>query len=117
MEIGKFNLEKNFKWYFALFITASTFAFDIMLFYVEAPEHNRDIINMIAGVLNTGCLITVVNYFYSSTASSQERSKQITEMLSKKEIPTIPSVSEITSLASITNTANTSSSSSTELNP
>lgn len=76
----KFSLKEHFIYLFAFFITASTFAFDLMLSFHEIPQSNKDIVNMIAGVLNTSCLVVVVAYFYSSTASSKEKNKALLEL-------------------------------------
>lgn len=83
-----FSLDKHFIYVFALFITASTFAFDLMLSFHEIPTSNKDIVNMIAGVLNTSCLVSIVAFFYSSTATSREKNKMLldskTENVEKK---------------------------------
>lgn len=74
------NFDKNFKMYFALIITFSTFIFDYTFFFVHIPPENKETISIIVGVLNTGCLVTIINYFYSSTAGSAEKNKLIAEM-------------------------------------
>lgn len=74
-----FSLKEHFIYIFALFVTASTFAFDLMLSFHEIPTSNKDIVNMIAGVLNTSCLVVVVGYFYSSTQSSRDKNKMLLE--------------------------------------
>lgn len=79
-----FSLKEHFIYVFAFFITASTFAFDTMLCFHHIPEQNKSIVDFIAGVLNTSCLVTVVGFFYNSTIGSKEKNRQLMEMASKE---------------------------------
>jgi hypothetical protein len=79
------SLKEHFIYVFAFFVTASTFAFDLMLCFHQIPNENKSIVDFIAGVLNTSCLVTVIGFFYSSTASSREKNKMLLEAEKKKE--------------------------------
>lgn len=75
---------KRFVYYFTIFLTALTFMFDFCLFFVNYPERNHDLINMIAGVLNTSCLVSIVSFFYGSSKGSEDKQRHINEMLNNK---------------------------------
>ena len=66
-----------------LIIAGSVFAFDLLLAFHTIPTENKSIIDFIAGVLNGTCLGGAVAYWYNSTASSKEKTKQIVDMLGK----------------------------------
>lgn len=75
---------KRFIYYFTIFLSFMTFLFDFCLFWVSYPERNHDLINMIAGVLNTSCLAAIVSFFYGSSKGSEDKQKHINDMLSNK---------------------------------
>lgn len=75
------TFKQTFIYLFALVITLSTFIFDLSFFYVPIPSGNKDIILTIAGVLNSTCLITVINFFYGSSKTSKDKTEQINTML------------------------------------
>jgi len=63
-----------------LIVTASVFAFDLLLCFHEIPESNKSIVDFIAGVLNGTCLGGALAYWYSTTASSKEKTKEMVEL-------------------------------------
>ena len=68
-------------------VCGSVFAFDVLLAFHEIPATNKSIIDFIAGVLNGTCLAGAINYFYSSTASSKEKTKELVEMAKNIPVP------------------------------
>ncbi len=75
------NFHENFIQKFAIIITLLTYAFDICFLFVDFPEKNRDIINMIAGVLNTVCLVTIINFFFGSSKGSKDKQDLLNEVV------------------------------------
>ncbi len=56
--------QKNLKYLLAIVVVLCTFAFDGMFFFIDFPQQNRDMINTLAGTLNTGALFMVLSYFF-----------------------------------------------------
>jgi hypothetical protein len=74
---------KFFLYIFALVITLSTYIYDICFFFIIIPKGNEHLIYTIAGVLNSTCLITIINFFYGSSKQSVDKSEQITTLINK----------------------------------
>jgi hypothetical protein len=72
---------KRFAYFLAIFIVFGAFLFDIALFFVNYPQANRDMLNMVAGVINTGALISVINFFFGSSQGSVDKQKIIENSL------------------------------------
>lgn len=66
---------KRFIYYLAAFVVTLTFVFDLMMFFVHYPEANRDMINQVSGIINSGALIMILSFFYGSSKSSQDKQK------------------------------------------
>jgi len=81
--------EKHFLQIFGIILVVLTFIFDVMFFFVSYPERNHDILNMIAGVINTVGFASVVSFFYGSSKGSSDKDKQIAELKDEKQNPTI----------------------------
>jgi hypothetical protein len=71
---------KRFIYYFTIGLTFLTLLYDFLFFFIQYPERNHDIINMTAGVLNTGCLVSIINFFYGSSKSSEKKTDMIEKM-------------------------------------
>jgi hypothetical protein len=81
------KFSKRFIYYLAIGICFLAFAFDFMLFFVKYPETNRDMLNMVAGVINSGALISIISFFFGSSQSSADKQKQLNKAFddSKKD--------------------------------
>lgn len=71
------KFSKRFIYYFTIGLTFCTILYDFLFFFIQYPERNHDIVNMVAGVLNTGCLISIINFFYGSSKSSEKKQETI----------------------------------------
>jgi len=74
---------KRFVYYLAAGVVFLVFCFDVTLFFVHYPAENRDMINMIAGCLNTSALATVISFFFGSSKSSSDKQIQMDKMTDK----------------------------------
>lgn len=87
MQIAALNQSDKFAKRFIYFLAAGvvtiTMLYDFLFFYVEYPAKNHDIINMIAGVLNTSCLVMILSFFFGSSKSSDDKQKQMEKMMEK----------------------------------
>lgn len=63
-----------------IFVSASVFAFDVMLCFHDIPKENKSIVDFIAGVLNGTCLGGALAYWYSTTATSKEKTDKVIDM-------------------------------------
>lgn len=71
------KFSKRFVYYLAVVILAMTFSFDMCFFFIQYPERNHDIINMIAGTLNSVGFAAVIYFFFGSSKSSQNKQDTI----------------------------------------
>lgn len=74
------TFSKRFIYYFTIGLTFLTLLYDFLFFFIQYPERNHDIINMTAGVLNTGCLVSIINFFYGSSKSSEKKQEALESM-------------------------------------
>ncbi len=76
-------LAKNFIYYLAM----GTFAFSvtvvIMLFFVEIPESNKDVVNFILGIIIGTGLVGIYQFFFGSSKGSKEAGAQLRKLLNK----------------------------------
>jgi len=77
------HFSKRFVYFLAAGLIVLAFGFDMLFFFVQYPERNHDIINMIAGVLNTVALTSVVSFFFGSSAGSANKQKQLDNVIQK----------------------------------
>jgi hypothetical protein len=75
MKISKYLIQ------LILAVAGLAFAFTwlILLFFIETPVPNRDIISMATGVILSKCISTLYDYYYGSSKSSQDN----TDLLNK----------------------------------
>ena len=70
---------------FIYYLTIAVFSFSalivIMLFFVEMPEKNRDVINFILGVVVGTGLTGIFQYFFGSSAGSKDKSKELEKLM------------------------------------
>jgi hypothetical protein len=74
------HFSKRFVYFLAAGLILLTFIFDILFFFINYPERNHDIVNMIAGVLNTVGFASVVSFFFGSSAGSHSKQKQLDQL-------------------------------------
>ena len=73
---------KRFIYFLATGIVFLTFTFDMLMFFVEYPAPNRDMITMVSGVLNSGALLAIVYFFFGSSKGSQDKQKEMNALIS-----------------------------------
>ena len=78
------KFSKRFVYFLAMAIVALTFAFDFTMFFVKYPSENRDVINMVAGVLNTTCLATIIGFYYGSSKSSGQKDEMMKQIIAQQ---------------------------------
>jgi hypothetical protein len=78
------TFSKRFVNYLAIVIVAGAFIFDYCMFFVNYPAANRDMLNMVAGVINTGALISVLQFYFGSSQSSVDKQKLIENIATSK---------------------------------
>tara|TARA_R110000796_G_scaffold202062_1_gene318317 strand:+ start:440 stop:949 length:510 start_codon:yes stop_codon:yes gene_type:complete len=66
---------KRFIYYLTIGIIGFSMVIVGMLFFLEIPETNRDVVNLILGVLVGTGLTGVFNYFYGSSQGSKDKSE------------------------------------------
>lgn len=73
------------KWKFvnvlSLLFIFLTFVFDYCFFVINFPDKNRDILVGIANIINSGGIITILNYFFGSSKSSDGKDRVITSLV------------------------------------
>lgn len=74
---------KRFIYYYAAAMTAMVFFVIAMLFFVEIPEDNKRIIDMVMGVIVGTGLAGVFNFFFGSSEGSKSKENAISSVLSK----------------------------------
>jgi len=79
------NFSKRFVYYFAMLMVLLTIGYDFCFFFVKFPLENKDLLNMIAGVLNTSCLVMIVSFFFGSSMGSADKQKQIEKLMNEKD--------------------------------
>ena len=68
---------KRFLYYFALGICGFSMLIVLLLFFVEIPESNQRIVDMILGVIIGSGLISVINFFFGSSKGSKDKQEFI----------------------------------------
>jgi phenylalanyl-tRNA synthetase beta subunit len=48
----------------------------LLLFFVEVPVGNQRIVDMVLGVIVGSGLVSVINYFFGSSESKEEKDKE-----------------------------------------
>ena len=71
----------HFNLTFAILMVFLTFGFDYCFLFISFPPENKEVINLIAGVLNSTCLVAVVNFFFGSSQGSKAKTEQIDKLI------------------------------------
>lgn len=74
---------KRFIYYLAMGVIIIVAAFDFLMFFVKYPLENRDMINMIAGILNSTALVMVLSFFFGSSKGSKDAGERMDKMMDK----------------------------------
>lgn len=77
------KFSKRFTYYLATGVIMLTFIFDMCFFFVQYPERNHDIVNMIAGTLNSTGFAAIIYFFFGSSKSSQNKQDTIDALKTK----------------------------------
>jgi len=79
------KLGKNFIYYLATgtFIFSSSMV--VMLFFVDIPENNRDVINFILGIIVGTGLVGIFQYFFGSSKGSSDKGDELRNLLNNKK--------------------------------
>lgn len=68
---------KRYTYYLSAFIMVSAVSFGTMLFFVEFPETNRRLIEMLFDLFLFSGAITVINFFFGSSKGSADKTKML----------------------------------------
>jgi len=75
---------KNFVYYFATGVILFSFTVVILLFFVEIPEGNKDVVNFILGIIIGTGLVGIFQYFFGSSQGSKDAGEKLRTLLGKK---------------------------------
>lgn len=78
------KFSKRFVYYLAAFVIVSATLYGGGLFFFHVPEENKRLVEMFADLYMFAGGMMVLNFFFSSTATSREKTRQLIDM-SKKE--------------------------------
>jgi len=85
MQIAALNqsdtFTKRYIYYLASLVIGFVFVYDVCMFFVKYPQENRDMINMVAGVLNSTALVMVLSFFFGSSKSSHDKDDTINSLI------------------------------------
>jgi hypothetical protein len=71
---------KRFAYYLALCILGFTAIYDILLLSNLLNDSNQNVVYFIAGVINSGGFMTVVNFFFGSSKGSSDKQDILNEI-------------------------------------
>lgn len=71
------RLSKNFIYYFATGVAGSMLVVVLLLFFVQIPEDNKRIIDMLLGAF-VGILVSIGTFFYGSSMGSKNKETALT---------------------------------------
>jgi len=78
------KFSKRFVYYLAIGVFVFSASVVILLFFVEIPKENRDVVNFILGVVVGTGLTGIFQYFFGSSKGSKDKSNFIYRIESKK---------------------------------
>tara|TARA_R110000796_G_scaffold38007_6_gene96014 strand:+ start:290 stop:508 length:219 start_codon:yes stop_codon:yes gene_type:complete len=64
--------EKDFRHKLAMFVVGFSCLIVLLLFFVEVPESNQRIVDMVLGVIVGSGLVSVINYFFLSSPAPED---------------------------------------------
>lgn len=71
------RLSKNFIYYFAMGVAGSMLIIVLLLFFIQIPEDNKRIIDMLLGAF-VGILVSIGTFFYGSSMGSKNKETALT---------------------------------------
>jgi hypothetical protein len=71
------KFSKHYLYYLSSFVIVSSTAFGMMLFFVDFPESNRRLVEMFADIYLFAGAVMVLQFFFGSSQSSHDKSKQL----------------------------------------
>lgn len=77
-------LQTNFLYIISLITVTGAFCFDFCILFVAIPAENQTIVNVLAGSINTGAMGVIINYFFSSSTGSADKSETIKQLINNK---------------------------------
>ena len=78
------TFSKRFIYYLSILVIVLVFIFDYMLFFIDYPPANRDMINQVSGILNASALIMILAFFYGSSKSSGDKNDMLHKIMQGK---------------------------------
>lgn len=69
------KFSKRFVYYFAIGIAFFSMALIFLLFFVDIPDDNKRVVDMLLGVVIGTGLISVINFFYGSSQGSKTKTE------------------------------------------
>ena len=78
------KFSKRFVYYLAIGIIVMAFIFDMCFFFVSYPERNHDIINMVAGTINSTGFAAVIYFFFGSSQGSKQSGDAMRKLIDKQ---------------------------------
>lgn len=75
---------KRFVYYLSSGLAGAALLYDFLLFFITYPEANRDMINFVCGIINTGAFMSVVNFFLGSSKGSSDKQDMLNTLTNKK---------------------------------
>jgi hypothetical protein len=76
---------KRFAYYLASGILFFTVLYDVLLLTKLLNAANQDVVYFIAGVINSGGFMTVVNFFFGSSKGSSDKQDQLNTIMAKNK--------------------------------
>lgn len=74
------TFSKRFVYYLALLVMVMVFGFDTLMFFIQYPPENRDMINQVSGILNATALVMVLSFFFGSSKGSNDKQDKMHEL-------------------------------------
>ena len=75
---------KRFIYYLAIGVFTFSATVVLLLFWIEIPDKNRDVVNFILGVIIGTGMTGIFNFFYGSSKGSKDSGAQLRKLLNSK---------------------------------
>jgi len=75
---------KRFVYYLALAVLGFTALYDTLLLTGLLNEANQEIVYFVAGVINSGGFVTVINFFFGSSKGSADKQEKLNTIMEGK---------------------------------
>jgi len=84
MQVAALNQDDNFSKRFIYIFAIVVFGFSalvvLLLFFINIPDDNKQVINMTLGVIVGTGLASIINFFFGSSQGSKDKEKKITNL-------------------------------------